>query len=109
MYPSSWPGMTTETLLQEPKIKHALTRARILAPNPERFLRGAVGDREQHRLLRRVVRVVLPRRHHEHVPRAPFEHLAVDRCAAPALGADEDGAVGRAVRLALEALREHRE
>src|SRR6266508_4649430 len=52
---------------------------------------------------------VLPRRHHEDVPRAPFQYLAVDRGRAPALGADEDGAVGRAVFLALEALREHRE
>src|SRR5688572_22954872 len=86
-----------------------LMRPRILAPDAERFLRGTVGDREQHRLLRGIVRVLLPRRHHEHVPRAPFEHLAVDRGRAAALRADEDGAVGRTILLALEAFREHRE
>src|SRR5712691_2091519 len=84
-------------------------RAGVLAPDAERLLRGSVGDREQHRILRGVVRVLLPRRHHEHVPRTPFQHLAVDRGRALAFGANEHGAVGRAVALALEALREHRE
>ena len=55
------------------------------------------------------VRIVLPGRHHEHVARTPFEHFAVDRWSALAFEADEDGAVGRAVVLALEALRQQRQ
>src|SRR5690242_17567002 len=80
-----------------------------LAPNPKRFLGRAVGDREQHRLLRRDVVVALPRRHDEHVVRTPLEHLAVDLGVAFAFDADEDGAVRRAVRLTLKALRQHGE
>src|SRR5262245_31299978 len=80
----------------------ALMRRGVLAPDAERFLRRAVGDREQHRVLRGVVGVVLPRRHNEDVPRGPGQLLAVDHGRALAFGADEDGAVGRAVLLALE-------
>src|SRR5262252_11053620 len=87
----------------------AMTRGSIpLAPDAERLLRGPVGDRKQHRLLRGVVRIALPRRHHEHVLRAPFERLAVDGRRSLPFDADEDRAVGRAVRLALEAFRQER-
>src|SRR5215831_7748375 len=86
-----------------------LVRRRVLAPDAERLLRGAVGDREQHRLLLGIVGVALPRRHYEHVPGTPFQDLAVDRGGALPFGADEDGAVGGAIALALEAGREHRE
>src|ERR1700722_8050973 len=71
---------------------------RSLAPDAERFLRRTIGDREQHRLLRRVVGVALPRRHDEDVVLGPFEHLAVDGRRALALDADKDGAVGGAIR-----------
>src|SRR2546430_1859874 len=47
------------------------TRVSILPPNPQRLLRRAIGDREQNGFLRRMVRVALPRRHHEHVVDAP--------------------------------------
>src|SRR5258708_31506510 len=89
--------------------RRTLVRASILAPDSERFLRRAIGDREQHRSLPRPMGVMLPRRHHEHVVRAPFQHLAVDRGRALPFGADKDGAVGGAVFLALEALGEERE
>src|SRR5215467_15765643 len=59
--------------------RERLVRAGVLAPDTERFLRRAVGDREQHGFLPRPVGVMLPRRHHEHVVGAPFQHLAVDR------------------------------
>src|ERR1700730_8444117 len=85
---------------------HALMQALILAPDAERFLRGTIGNREQHRLLGSGVGVTFPWRHHEDIIRSPFQHLAIDRGRAPAFGADENGAVGRAVALALEALRE---
>src|SRR5262249_18199564 len=84
-------------------------RGGILAPGSKRFLRRAIGDREQHRFLPHPMGVMLPRRHHEHVVRAPFEHLAVDRGGTLSFGADENGAVGGAVFLALEALGEERE
>src|SRR5262249_30558855 len=84
-------------------------RGSILAPDSKRFLRRAIGDREQHRFLPHPMGIMLPRRHHEHVVRAPFEHLAVDRGGALPLGTDENGAVGGAVLLALEALGEERE
>src|SRR5262249_17608788 len=87
----------------------ALMRAGVLAPDSERFLRRTVGDREQHRFLSWGGGVMLPRRPHEHVVRAPFQHLAVDRGGALPFGADENGAVGGAVFLALEALGEERE
>src|SRR5439155_21178690 len=81
----------------------------VLAPDTERSLRRLIGDREQHRLLRRLMRIALPGRHHEHVVGAPFQHLVLDLGGAATLGADEDGAVGRAVFLALEALRQQRQ
>src|SRR6516162_2288320 len=87
----------------------ALVRPGILAPDSKRFLRRAIGDREQYRFLPHPVGVMLPWRHHEDVVRAPFEHLAVDRGGALPFGADENGAVGGAVFLALEALGEERE
>src|SRR5262249_58332293 len=74
-----------------------LVRAGILAPESKRFLRRAIGDREQHRFLPHPMGVMLPRRHHEHVVRAPFEHLAVDRGSALALGAHGVSSVGGAV------------
>src|SRR5262249_55093707 len=67
------------------------------------------GDREQHRLLLGLVRVAHPRRHHEYVVRAPLERLVADLGGALALDADEHGAVGRAIGLALEAFRQQRE
>src|SRR5262249_48175204 len=67
------------------------------------------GDREQHGLLRRMVGVMLPRWRDEDVVGTPFQRLAVDRGRALPFDADEDGAVGRAVFLALEALRQQRE
>src|SRR5262249_24791494 len=92
-----------------PRTLERSMRAGVLAPDSERFLRGTVGNREQHRFLSCAVGVMLPRRHHEHVVRAPFQRLAVDRGGALPFGADENGAVGRAVFLALEALGEQRE
>src|ERR1700728_5058990 len=80
-----------------------------LAPEAECFLRGAIGDREQHRLLRRAVRIALPRWDHEDVVRAPFEQLIADAGRALALGTDEDGAVGRAIWPAAKALGQHGE
>src|SRR6516162_6423675 len=92
-----------------PRTLERSMRAGVLAPDSERFLRWAIGDREQHRFLSCPVGVMLPRRHHEHVVRAPIQHLAVDRGGALPFGADKNGAVGRAVFLALEALGEERE
>src|SRR5438046_218417 len=91
------------------KFPRTLMRRSILAPDSERFLRRAIGDREQHRFLPHPMGVMLPRRHHEHVVRAPFQYLAVDRGRALPFGADKDGAVGGAVFLALEAIGEERQ
>src|SRR5262245_64657433 len=85
------------------------SRLSILAPDAERFLRRPVGDREQNRVLGGMVRITLPRRHHEDVVRPPFEHLVLDRRRTPAFGADEDRPVGRTIFLAPEALRQQRE
>src|SRR5499427_10224011 len=84
-------------------------RSMPFAPDAEGFLRGLVGDREEHRLRRGGVRIALPRRHHEHVVRPPFERLVAHLGAALALDAHEHRAVGRTVRLALEAGRQQRE
>src|SRR5581483_9673217 len=80
-----------------------------LAPDPERFLRRAVGDRKQHSLFTGLMRIALPGRHHEDLVDTPREVLAVDRGGALAFGDAEHGAVGRAVGLAFEALRQQRE
>ena len=74
----------------ERRIDVSSSGASVLAPDAERFLRRAVGNREQHRLLAGGVRVVLPRRHDEHVVRAPFQHLVADRRGALALDAHEE-------------------
>src|SRR5215471_17823698 len=74
------------------------------APDAERFLRRPIGDREQHRLLRCAVRVVLPRRHDEHVVLGPLELDAVDLGGTLAFRADEDRAIGRTVAFTFEAL-----
>src|SRR5262249_25285129 len=89
--------------------RERLVRAGVLAPDSKRFLRRAVGDREQHGFLPGPMRGMLPRRHREPVVGAPCQHLAVDRGGALPFGADENGAVGRAVFLALEALGEQSE
>src|SRR5215813_13840431 len=70
----------------------------FFAPDAERFLGRAVGDREQHGFLRRLVGVTLPWRHDKDVIWPPFEERAVDLGRAAALDADENRAVGRAVR-----------
>ena len=53
------------------------------APDAERFLRRPVGDREQHRLLCRLMRIALPGRHDEDVVlapiAAPYRRLASSR------------------------------
>ena len=89
----------------------ALTRGLLpLAPDAERFLRRPVGDREQHRLSSRVVGVfastTAPRTRRSGPTPAPCRR---PWCVPLAFDADEDGAVGRLVVLALEALREQRE
>src|SRR5258707_14462546 len=68
--------------------RRALVRAGILAPDSERFLRRAIGDREQHRFLPHPMGVMLPLRHLEHVVPAPFQHLADDRERALPVGPD---------------------
>src|SRR6476620_2406446 len=52
-------------------------RLAILAPDAERLLRRAVGDREQHRLLAHLVRIALPGRHDKDIIDAPFERLVL--------------------------------
>src|SRR6516162_6410325 len=84
-------------------------QARVLAPDAERFLRRPVRDREQHRFLECRVGVRLPWWHDKNVLRTPFENLAVHRRPPLPFGTDEDGAVGRAVFLALESLWKQRE
>src|ERR1700722_18395526 len=76
-----------------------------LAPDAEGFLRRAVGNREQHRLLRRMVGVALPRRHHENVVRHPRGYVAFYSGRAFAFGAHEDDAVSRSIRLAFKPFR----
>src|ERR1017187_5491554 len=85
------------------------SRSVPFAPEAERFLRRPVGYREQHGLLIGAVRIRLPSRHHEHVARSPFDGLPIHLGRALAFQAREDGAVGRAVALALEALGQQRE
>ncbi len=55
------------------------------APDAERFLRRAVGNREQHRLLRRMVGIALPRRHHENVVAGPIRAPCRRRWSCPRL------------------------
>src|SRR6516225_4561727 len=50
----------------------------VLPPDAERFLRRPVGDREQHRFFRGMVRITLPGRHHEDVVLAPLQHFVFD-------------------------------
>src|SRR5262249_60598146 len=81
----------------------------FFAPDAERFLGRAVGDREQHGFLRRPVGVTLPWRHDKDVIWPPFQDRAVDLGRAVALDADENRAVGRTVRCAFKTLRQHRQ
>src|SRR3954454_8189478 len=79
-----------------------LARVLVLTPDAERLLRGTVGDRKQHRLLRRAMRIALPGRHHEHVVGSPFQHLILDRRRAAAFCADENGVLVGTIFLAIE-------
>src|SRR5262249_10963227 len=84
-------------------------RSIVLAPDPERFLSGSVRDRKQDSVAAgSIVRIALPWRHNEDIVDAPLEWLAVNDRRAFAFGDREDGAVGRPVRFALEALRQQR-
>src|SRR5262249_6145332 len=81
----------------------------LFAPDAERFLGRALGDREQPGVLGRGGGIGHPRPPHEHVLPAPFEDFVFAFGSALALGTDEDRAVGRAVVLALEAFRQQRQ
>src|ERR1700740_3290981 len=76
----------------------------FFAPDPERFLGRAVGNREQHGFLGGPVGGALPWRHDKDVIRSPFEDRTVDLGRTAALETDEDRAVGRLVGLAIKSL-----
>src|SRR5512137_1306976 len=83
------------------------TRSAVrLAEEVERLLHRTVGEAEQHRLLRRLERIGHPARHDEMVARLEVEGLVADLHLAAALDYGETRAVGGAVRLAAETLRQ---
>src|SRR5687768_6241710 len=59
----------------------AFISAALLAPQAERLLAGAVGEREQHRLRGRREAERRPRGHHKGVARLEREFLPRDHCA----------------------------
>ena len=72
---SQWPGHARPSKLT----RYSGAAISIsLAPDSERFLHRAVGDREQHRFFRRIVRVARPRRRDKYVVRPPFEYFVAN-------------------------------
>src|SRR5688572_24051327 len=81
----------------------AFMSAALLAPQAERLLAGAVGEREEHRLRGRLEAQRRPRGHHERVARLEIEALVADPRGARTFDDRVHGAVGRAMGLAAEA------
>src|SRR6516165_6617182 len=81
----------------------------LFAPDAERFLGRAIGNREQHGFLCRPMGIALPWWHDEDVIRPPLKDRAVDFGRTAALDTDEDRAIGRTVGFAVKAFGQHRE
>src|SRR4051812_46527985 len=74
-------------------------RLRVFAPQPERLLRGAIGEAEQHRVFRGVMRDRMPRGYDEDVAPTPGERAIADGARAAAFGDAKHRGIGGSIRL----------